>query len=489
MSRAKRQHTAELMNQEYEMTALLRGAAATHELKEISACGIAWKSGSPLIFSLLALLTLSSPAAASNSVTLCPAESSLDNCQFRSFNEAITSLGDGDQLHIEPGEYREGAVLTANNVTITAAKGAALRDTAVEGKAALVILGNDTVIEGLECSGINVPAYNGACIRLRGRNLTLRNVYFHDSQQGLLSGGEVGEVIVEDSRFERLGAIGRAHAIYMSGGDHLIVRRSRLLSSQDEGHEVKSRARKTTIQDSVLGSELARDSRTIDLPNGGEITIVNNVIQKGPNSANPDLIGIALEKDVQQHPEGDIVITGNTLIMDRPGRVLHSLIPIEMVGNVIVAGSPQTGNKWYADRVAAGLPPAPALEMVVAGRDERSQRDLPRLRPDAAPAPDRTALTSVDGIVNWQGQPVVLTMPEASIVELLSSQPGETASFNELYELIEPHQEKREPSAKGRQVVVLNTIKTLRRKFRKVDQSFSAMTFKPGKGFVWDESL
>ncbi len=488
MSRAVRQHTVESMDQTSTASRILQRPEG-HKLSILSAGGKALKCGSPLVFGLLALLGLSSPAAASNSLTLCPAESGHENCQFHSFNEAITSLSDGDRLHIEAGEYREGAILTANSVTITAAEGAALRDTAVDGKAALVILGNDTVIEGLECSGISVPAYNGACIRLRGRNLILRNVYFHDSQQGLLSGGEVGEVIVEDSRFERLGAIGRAHAIYMSGGDHLIVRRSRLLSSQDEGHEIKSRARKTTIEDSVIGSELGRDSRTIDLPNGGEIRIVNNVIQKGPHSANPDLIGIALEKDLQQHPVGNIVITGNTLIMDRPGRVLHSLIPIEMVGNVIVAGSPQTGNKWYPDRVAAGLPPAPALQMVVAGQDEQSQRDIRTPRPDEAPVPDRTDLTSVDGVVNWQGQPVALTLPETSIVELLSSQPGETASFNELYQLIEPHQEKQESSAKGRQMVVLNTIKTLRRKFRNVDQSFTAMTFKPGKGFVWDENF
>ncbi len=440
-------------------------------------CGFAALSTGPL------------PASASNSYTLCLPESGLTSCQFQSFTEAVTSLRDGDRLHIEPGDYREAAVLTASNVTITAAEGAALRDTAADGKAALVIMGDDTVIEGLECSGINVPAYNGACIRLRGRNLTLRNVHFHDSQQGLLSGGDVGEVIVEDSVFERLGAIGRAHAIYMSGGDHLIVRGSRLVSSRDEGHEIKSRARRTTIENSIIGSELGRDSRSIDLPNGGEITIVNNVIQKGPNSANPDMIGIALEKEKQQHPLGDILIRGNTLIMDRPGRVLHSLVPVEMTGNIIVAGSPHTGNKWYPDRIAAGLPPMPALEMVVASRDEASQRDLPRSRPGKAPRTDGTALTTVDGVVTWQGQPLSLTIPETSIVELLSSQPGETASINEIYQLIEPHKSKPASSAKERQTIVLNTIKTLRNKFRDVDQAFSAMTFRPGQGFVWDESL
>ena len=86
----------------------------------------------------------------------------------------------------------------------------------------------------------------------------------------------------------------------MSGGDHLIVRRSQILSSKDEGHEIKSRARTTTIEDNEIGSLLGRDSRAIDLPNGGNITIRNNIIQKGPNSLNPDLIGIALEKSLER---------------------------------------------------------------------------------------------------------------------------------------------------------------------------------------------
>ncbi len=426
---------------------------------------------------------------ASDRLTLCNPEVSGKTCHFSSFNAAISALKDGDRLHIEAGDYREGATLTANSVTITADKGAALRDTAVDGKAALVILGNDTVIEGLECSGIAVPAYNGACIRLRGRNLVLRNVYFHDSQQGLLSGGEVGEVVIEDSLFERLGAIGRAHAIYMSGGDHLIVRRSKILSSRDEGHEIKSRARKTTIEESEIGSLAGNDSRSIDLPNGGEIRIVNNVIQKGPNSLNPDLIGIALEKDDPQHPPGPVIITGNTLIMDRPGRVLHSLVPAEMLGNSIVSGSPQTGNEWYPDRVAAGLAAAPALERVVAENLPQDQRD-PARRQSGETAYKRPSELLIGGDnVTWRGRPLALTPPETSVVQHLASQPGETASFSELYQLLEPDDKRATSSAKTRQTIVLSAIKTLRGKFRAVDQSFRAMTFKPGQGIVWDESL
>jgi hypothetical protein len=444
-----------------------------------------------LVAGLVSLLAAGDATQASRTVTLCAPGNLAKHCQFHSFTAAVESLQDGDRLEMEAGDYREAAVLTANGVTIAAARGAALRDTAAEGKAALLIMSNNTVVEGLECSGIVVPDLNGACIRLRGRNLTLRNVHFHDSQQGLLSGGEVGVVIVEDSLFERLGSVGRAHAIYMSGGTHLIVRRSRIVSSREEAHEIKSRALKTTIEDSEIGSSLGQDSRTIDLPNGGSITIRNNVLQKGPNSANPDLIGIALEDDSPTHPDSTAIITGNTIIMDRPGLLVHSTVPVEMTDNNIVAGSPRSGNRWYPDRLAAGLPPAPELQPVALGRtsqDEWAQSAPSRQRAKDRVAFSKTGLAKVDQTVTWLGHPLSLTATESSIVALLSSRPGESTPLIELYKIIKPVESRLRPSAKDRQNVVLSAIKELRRKFRDVDQSFSAMTFQPGKGFIWDEN-
>ena len=36
--------------------------------------------------------------------------------------------------------------------------------------------------------------------------------------------------------------------------------------------------------------------RNIDVPDGGVVIIRNNILEKGPNSSNRDVIGIALER-------------------------------------------------------------------------------------------------------------------------------------------------------------------------------------------------
>jgi hypothetical protein len=285
--------------------------------------------------------------------------------EHTSLQAALDAAMPGYTITLSPGDYYQCATLRINGVTITGS-GAHLRDTACGGKAALVIKGNDTVVEGLECSGIRVNDGNGACIRFEGTNLTVRNVNFHDSQEGILAGGVVGDVLIEDSLFERLGgaegiALGRAHAIYVSGSaSSLTIRNSRILSSKEEGHEVKSRAARTVIENSVIASLGGVDSRLIDVPNGGELVVRNSVLEMGPNSSNLDLIGYGLEGIT--HTVSWVAITGNTIITDRTrSRLFHGSIQPTIEGNILVGGEQWPNNEWFADRAAAGLSAYPAL--------------------------------------------------------------------------------------------------------------------------------
>jgi hypothetical protein len=307
-------------------------------------------------------------------LVVCAPGSSGDDCGYTSIAAALAAAPAGATVRIRPGIYREAAVLRAHRVSVLAEPGARMVGVAAQGKAALVIKGDDATIEGLECSGIWVPDGNGACVRAEGANLTLRRVYFHDSQEGILGGR--GRVVIEDSVFERLGGdaelgLGQAHAIYIGHrADELVVRRSRVLASKEEGHEIKSRAKRTFIEDSVVASLDGRDSRLIDVPNGGVVVVRGNVLEKGPSSSNPDMIGIGLERgrnsDID-HAVNSTLIEGNTILYDRADRVrlfrARGVPSPTVTGNTVVGGPPYRGggNKWFADRRAAGLPPYPAL--------------------------------------------------------------------------------------------------------------------------------
>ncbi len=303
-------------------------------------------------------------------IRVCPPENFTLDCDAQSITEAGLLAQDNDTITVRAGVYESPVILRANNLTIQAEPGAHLRNGVAEGKAAIVVKGNDTVIEGLECSGIWVSAGNGACIRLEGTNLTLRNVNFHDSQEGILAGGECGDVLIEDSLFERLGgaediALGRAHAIYISCGNSLTIRNSRILSSKEEGHEVKSRAVTTLIENNVIASLDGIDSRLIDVPNGGVLIVRDNILEMGPNTSNPDLIGYGLEGI--GHLVNTISITGNTIIIDRsPSVLLRATGATSTIGegNKLIGGDPVSGNEWFPDREAAGLGPYPALPQV-----------------------------------------------------------------------------------------------------------------------------
>jgi hypothetical protein len=278
--------------------------------------------------------------------------------QFPSIAAAFAAARDGDTLTILPGSYAEGAVVTANKLTVNA-KGAHLAGAAVEGKAALVIRGNDTTIVGLEVSGVAVPDGNGAAIRLEGRGLVLRDVHFHDSQQGLLSGGDGGGTItVEDSLFERLGGDisqrpGFSHGIYVGlKTDALVIRNSRFLAAKEEGHEIKSRAARTVILDSVVDSLDGRDSRLVDVPNAGVLEIVGTTLREGPNSSNIDLIGYGLEPQNGGLHKDQRIIIRNSTISSAPGQVSRFI----NVGRQASPAVTSTGNEFIdiSPGIAAG---------------------------------------------------------------------------------------------------------------------------------------
>ncbi|WP_199610392.1 right-handed parallel beta-helix repeat-containing protein [Flocculibacter collagenilyticus] len=291
----------------------------------------------------------------------------LNDTPQASLQDALSNARDGDRIKLGNGIFRDGGILNANFVTITGGSNTHIRNFSAKGKGALVIKGNDTTIENIECSGVTVPDKNGACIRLAGRNLKLNNVYFHDSEQGLLTGSKPGSIYIENSRFERLGKAGRAHGVYVGGGE-LYINNSHFLSGKDEGHEIKSRARKTMIYNSTIASLTGKDSRLLDISNGGILEVNKCVLEQGDNTSNWNLIGFGMEG--LKYKENSIKLSNNLILLDRErGNKLIATkgkAPKIMVNNNVIIGkladdNYNESNIRYQSRDEAGVQAFPSL--------------------------------------------------------------------------------------------------------------------------------
>lgn len=235
---------------------------------------------------------------------------------------AVASLvADGDTVEIDAGLYTGNvAKWFANNLLIRSVGiGYAHLDAGgnnAEGKAIWVIKGADCTVEGIEFSGCKVPDHNGAGIRQEGKNLTLRNCYFHHNEMGILTSNDgVSNFWFESCEFAFNGyGDGFSHNIYVGNVNSLTML---YCYSHDAhiGHLVKSRARFNHLFYNRLTGENGDGSYEVDLPNGGEAILIGNLIEQGPNSQNGGIISFALEN--QSHPEQQIVLSHNTLVNDR----------------------------------------------------------------------------------------------------------------------------------------------------------------------------
>ncbi len=209
---------------------------------------------------------------------------------YLSFAEAVKIAQDGDEILIAPGEYYECAIIRQNNLKITgAADGVVLTDRSCQGKAILVIPGNDITIRNLTLQRSRVPDGNGAGIRAEGINLSIEKVRFLDNQNGILSiNNPTSTITIRNSEFTRNGVCNPncAHGIYINSAKLLRIETSKFIGTR-QGHHIKSRATQTEIINSTItdGAD-GTASYLIDISNGGSVLIAGNKMSKGPKAEN-----------------------------------------------------------------------------------------------------------------------------------------------------------------------------------------------------------
>ena len=237
---------------------------------------------------------------------------------YNTIAAAVAAAHDGDTVQVEAGTYVNDFVHVTSAITIQSVGGVAHLVATVappDGKAIMTTDATAT-IRGLDFSGAKVADANGAGIRYEGGSLTLIDCSFHNNENGLLSAViPDGVLTITDCTFSDNGnGNGLTHNLYVGDIARLVVTGS-TFTGVNTGHEIKSRAETTIIQNNtIIDGATSTASYSIDLPNGGNALIANNVIEKGANAENQTVIHYGGE--AIPYAGSQLTITGNTVTND-----------------------------------------------------------------------------------------------------------------------------------------------------------------------------
>jgi hypothetical protein len=172
---------------------------------------------------------------------------------------------------------------------------------------AILITDTNVSITGFNFLGGKIPnseGSNGAGIRYQAGNLTITNCYFAHNQDGLLGAADPsGSITIINSEFADNGVVhgpsaGYEHNIY-AGVVALLDIEGSWFHNAYVGHEIKSRALATTINNTrITDGPTGTASYSIDLPNGGVVSLANDQIEKGPMAENEVMISYGEEGNI-----------------------------------------------------------------------------------------------------------------------------------------------------------------------------------------------
>jgi hypothetical protein len=260
-------------------------------------------------------------------------------------SQAAAAAHDGDTVEIySNGNYNgDTCQWTQNNLTIEGVGGgrAHIDLTGVTPygyKGIWVFPGTNITVNNMELSGAHDKhgnkGRNFAGIRFQGNTLTLNNDYFHNNDDGILTGavntslGPTSNITITGCEFANNGyGDGQSHNMYIGQVTSFTLENS-YSHDANQGHLVKSRALTNYIlynrlQDGAAPTSTA--SYELDLPQGGTSYVIGNIIEQGPYSANHTIISYSEEST--KNPDQSLYLVNNTIVNDYSGGGIFLALP------------------------------------------------------------------------------------------------------------------------------------------------------------------
>ena len=154
--------------------------------------------------------------------------------------------------------------------------------------------------------------------------MLVENCHIHNNEDGILAGGPTAystngtTVTVVHSEIDHNGVppanirYGYDHNLYIGNVTQFTLTDSYVHDALG-GNEVKSRALASNIEDNRIQDQASSSSYEVDLPDGGNDIVTNNIIQKGPNSSQEHVADFGAEGT---YAASTLTFSGNTIIND-----------------------------------------------------------------------------------------------------------------------------------------------------------------------------
>lgn len=272
----------------------------------------------------LAVLSTSGIASAANTLKVGP------NQQYAKPCDAIAAAQTGDTIEVDAaGNYAgDTCSWSTDNLTIRGVNGRAkidLTGVTPSGQKGIFTIegGASATIESFELTGAAISASagnNGAGIRHQGLNLTVRDCYIHDNQDGILAApatANTGTILIENSEFSHNGAgDGYSHNMYIGNFASFTLQYS-YSHDGNVGHLFKSRAFTTSVLYNRITDEMGGTaSYEIDIPNAGTAYVIGNIVEQSATTQNPAILSFG-EEGVPSGYDTHLFVVNNTFLNDK----------------------------------------------------------------------------------------------------------------------------------------------------------------------------
>jgi hypothetical protein len=228
-------------------------------------------------------------------------------------------------------------------------------------------------IENMDFQGARVADKNAGGLRLQGEDWTIRNCYFANNENGILSDSTstTNMALIEYSEFYNNGIttagapVGNTHNVYVSTNCAQLTFQYNYSHDSNDGLLLKTRADKNLILYNRFNSD-NNGSYEINVPIGGKTYIIGNVIRQSSLSSNGTIIDYGSEGSVQTTDY--LYVTHNTIVNNRSAGTFVKASNLPTGFNVFVknnifagvgtqismnTGTPTTGGNYANTNIAA----------------------------------------------------------------------------------------------------------------------------------------